>query len=147
MDRTQNQTDYKRGSLPCNAPLAMAYVPLQDSAAPSYEILEALSRGTLFPGLDLPLMNIVNDNLQPCPLTELMAIDFAADELELYLDTHCDDSEAFAMYQTFLALKKEARSRYVKQYGPISQDDMLGAKCYDWLKEPWPWDYQSKMEV
>ena len=73
--------------------------------------------------------------------------DLAADELELYLDTHCDDSEAFAMYQTFLALKKEARSRYVKQYGPISQDDMLGAKCYDWLKEPWPWDYQSKMEV
>lgn len=147
MNKTQNKMDYKCGSLPKDAPLAMAYVPLQDSAVPSYESIEALSRGTLFPGLDLPLMNIVNDNVKLSPITELMAIDFAADELELYLDTHCEDSEAFAMYQTFLSLKKEARSRYTKQYGPISQEDMLGAKCYDWLKEPWPWDYQSKMEV
>ncbi len=147
MSKTENEMNYRCGSLPKDAPLAMAYVPLQNSAAPSYESMEALSRGTLFPGLDLPLMNIVNDELQACPMTELMAIDFAADELELYLDTHSEDSEAFAMYQTFLALKKEARSRYVKQYGPISQEDMLGAKCYDWLKEPWPWDYRSKTEV
>ena len=147
MNRAQDEMDYKRGSLPKDAPLAMAYVPLQDSATPSYESMEALSRGTLFPALDLPLMNVVNENVKICPLTELMAIDFAADELELYLDTHCDDTEAFAMYQTFLALKKEARSRFIKQYGPISQEDMLGAKCYDWLKEPWPWEYQSKMEV
>ena len=147
MDKQKKELNYKLGSLPGKASLAMAYVPLQDSASPSYESIEALSRGTLFPGLDLPLMNIVNDNMDVCPLTELMAIDFAADELELYLDTHCDDAEAFAMYQTFLALKKEARSRYVQQYGPISQEDMLGAKCYDWLKEPWPWEYRNKAEV
>ena len=78
MDRKENRMDYKCGSLPVNAPLAMAYVPLQDSASPSYESIEALSRGTLFPGLDLPLMNIVNDDLQACPMTELMAIDFVA---------------------------------------------------------------------
>ena len=147
MDKQKKELNYKLGSLPGKAPLAMTYVPLQDSASPSYESIEALSRGTLFPGLDLPLMNIVNDNMDVCPLTELMAIDFAADELELYLDTHCDDAEAFAMYQTFLALKKEARSRYEQQYGPISQEDMLGAKCYDWLKEPWPWEYRNKAEV
>ena len=51
------------------------------------------------------------------------------------------------MYQTFLALKKEARSRYSRQFGPISQDDMLGAKRYCWPDDPWPWDYQPKMEV
>ena len=100
-----------------------------------------------FPGLDLPLMNVVNSELKMCPLTEMMAIDFVADELELYLDTHNDDSEAFAMYQTFLALKKEVRSRYTKQFGPISQDDLLGAKRYSWPDDPWPWDYQPKMEV
>lgn len=147
MNKAQNETDYRRGSLPGTAPLAMAYVPLQESAQPSYECIEALSRGTLFPGLDLPLMNVVNENVIMCPLTELMAIDFAADELELYLDTHCDDKEAFAMYQTFLALKKEARSRYVMQYGPISQEDMLGAECYSWLKDPWPWEFRKNAEV
>lgn len=147
MDNSRPNSGYKYGSLPKNAPLAMAYVPLQESVSPSYESCEALSRGTLFPGLDLPLMNIVNDNVKLTPLTEMMAIDFVADELELFLDTHKDDSEAFAMYQTFLALKEEARSRYVKQFGPVRQEDMLGAQCYNWLNDPWPWDYQPKMEV
>ena len=138
---------YKYGSLPENAPLAMAYVPMQKSVSPSYDTCEALSRGTLFPGLDLPFMNIVGDNVTQGPLTELMAIDFVADELELYLDTHPDDSEAFCMYQGFLELGKEARERYVKQYGPIQQSDMLGMECYSWLSDPWPWEYQPKAEV
>ena len=146
MDNSKN--DYRLGTLPGTmAPLAMAYTPMQKSVDPAYESNEALSRGTLFPGLDLPFMGIVNKNLEVTPLTELMAIDFVADELELYLDTHPDDSEAFCMYQGFLELGKEARERYVKQYGPIQQSDMLGMECYSWLSDPWPWDYQPKAEV
>ncbi|PWL75293.1 MAG: spore coat protein CotJB [Clostridiales bacterium] len=119
---------------------------MQTSATPAYEAAEALSRGTLFPGLDLPFMNIVNDTQPVTPLTELMAIDFVTDELELYLDTHADDKEAFSMYQTFLALRKEARCRYAEKYGPVDQSDMLGENSYSWLKDPWPWEYQSKTE-
>ena len=140
--------NYKNGSLPGNyAPLAMAYVPMQTSAIPSYEASEALSRGTLFPGLDLPFMNMVNKNKDDnSPLAELMAIDFVTKELELYLDTHADDAEAFAMYQTFLALSKEAHGRYVQNCGPICQSDMLGRKNYCWLNDPWPWEYHSGKE-
>ena len=93
------------------APLAMSYVPMQVSSAPSYEASEALARGTLFPGLDLPFMNIVNEKAPDVPTAELMAIDFVTDELELYLDTHAGDREAFDLYQNFLALRKEARAR------------------------------------
>lgn len=140
--------NYKNGSLPgTSAPLAMAYVPLQDSVIPSYEASEALTRGTLFPGLDLPFMNMVNKNNDDnSPLSELMAIDFVSKELELYLDTHADDSEAFNMYQTFLALSKEAHKRYVQKYGPICQSDMLGRNNYCWLNDPWPWEYQGRRE-
>jgi len=147
LDKMKTDNGYRFGSLPDNAPLAMAYVPVQQSVKPSYESCEALSRGTLFPGLDLPFMNMVNNNLAVTPLTEMMAIDFVADELELYLDTHKDDREAFSMYQTFLALKKEAHERYVKHYGPICQEDMLGMNSYDWVNGPWPWEYQPRMEV
>lgn len=49
----------KEGTLPDCAPLAMAYVPMQQSVKPVYSNAEALSRGTLFPGLDLPFMNIL----------------------------------------------------------------------------------------
>ena len=93
--------NFRNGSLPgAFAPLAMSYVPMQVSAAPNYEASEALARGTLFPGLDLPFMNIVNEKAPDVPTAELMAIDFVTDELELYLDTHRDDKEAFELYHT-----------------------------------------------
>ena len=74
----------KNGSLPESAPLAMAYVPMQSSAKPAYNSAEALRRGTLFPGLDLPFMNMINTgDLSGTPLGEVMALDFAAHELAL----------------------------------------------------------------
>ena len=145
---SRNRPDIRAGlgTLPERAPLAMAYVPMQPSAEPSYDANTALSRGTLFPGLDLPIMDLVNADLPVTPATEMMAIDFVVDELELYLDTHCDDAEAFAMYQTMLALQREARERYVRQCGPVQQTDMLGAERYTWLDSPWPWDYRPQRE-
>ena len=137
---------YRLGNLPNPAPLAAAYVPMQDSTEPSYATNEALSRGTLFPGLDLPFMNIVNPDLDETPMTEMMAIDFVVDELELYLDTHAGDREAFAMYQTMLAMQKEARERYVRMCGPIQQKDQLGMDRYVWLNGPWPWEFSKNRE-
>ena len=46
------------------------------------------------------IMNVLNKTIAQTPLTELMAIDFVVDELELYLDTHSDYIEACEMYQT-----------------------------------------------
>ena len=138
---------FRNGSLPgAYAPLAMSYVPMQDSAAPNYDAAEALARGTLFPGLDLPFKNIVNEKAPDSPMAELMAIDFVTDELELYLDTHADDGEAFQLYQSFLALKEEAHRRYVERYGVICQKDLLGMNAYTWLRDPWPWEFPDRRE-
>ena len=138
--------EYKSGSLPQNAPLAAAYVPMQRSAVPYYEVNEGLSRGTLFPGLDLPFMNIIN-GLQPNdPLSELQAICFAAHELELYLDTHKDDAEAFQMFKTLLALKQEAKDRYTKKFGALCTGDLINSDSFSWLEDPWPWDYKKGQE-
>ena len=147
MSCVKPEQNFRNGSLPgAYAPLAMAYVPMQDAAAPNYEASEALARGTLFPGLDLPFMNIVNEKAPDMPTAELMAIDFVADELELYLDTHADDREAFELYQSFLALRKEARERYAARYGVITQCDQLGRESFTWLEDPWPWEFQNRRE-
>ena len=144
MSCNKPENAYRYGSLPgAMAPLAQAYVPMQVSAAPNYEPSEALARGTLFPGLDLPFMNIVNRTTPPSPMLELMAIDFVADELALYLDTHAEDAEAFEFYQSFLALQKEARERYTARFGPITRCDQFGKEAYSWLLDPWPWDFQN----
>lgn len=140
-------SSYKNGSLPESAPLAMAYVPMQSSAKPAYNSAEALRRGTLFPGLDLPFMNMINTgDLSGTPLGEVMALDFAAHELALYLYTHCGDEEAFGLYKNVLSLAKTAKEKYVKLYGPLTDADLINAHSYTWLKNPWPWDYCGKSE-
>lgn len=142
----QEQNKYRTGTLPERYPLATALTPWQESTDPAYDSADALARGTLFPGLDLPFMDMVNPELPDCPATELMAIDFVADELALYLDTHPDDKEAFALLQSFLMMRDEARKRYTEKFGPIAQTDLLGEKRYTWLCEPWPWEYGGRRE-
>ena len=137
----------KEGMLrPC-APLGMSYVPPQRNAEDSYDPNMALVRGTLFPGLDLPFMNVVNKGkLTGTPLGELMALDFVIKELNLYLDTHKDDTEAFRTLQSTIALYEEGKARYIKKYGPITIRDLKHADSFTWLCDPWPWDYTDGME-
>ena len=53
------------GRLPATAYLANPYVPFQIEDPPKYEPKVAIIRGTLFPGLDLPFMNMVNQKELP----------------------------------------------------------------------------------
>ena len=144
MNEKMTTCGYKCGILPSCAPLAASFVPKQQSASPRFEAAEALARGTLFPGLDLPFMNMVNtpDGLDT-PLAELMAIDFICSEMQLYLDTHQEDEEAFGVYKSFLQLAKEAHERYSMRYGPVCAQDMLQADSFTWLCSPWPWEYKK----
>lgn len=142
MDTNNTECTYKQGSLPGCAPLGLAAMPAQGSSQPAYGNDEALSRGTLFPGLDLPFMNIVNKMpAKATPLRELMALDFVCNELSLYLDTHKDDTEAFATYQTMLKLYEEGRNTYASTYGPLQRSDLAYSPNFNWLNEPWPWDF------
>lgn len=142
MDTNNTECTYKQGSLPGCAPLGLAAMPAQGSSQQAYGNDEALSRGTLFPGLDLPFMNIVNKMpAKTTPLRELMALDFVCNELSLYLDTHKDDTEAFETYQTMLKLYEEGRNTYASTYGPLQRSDLAYSPNFNWLNEPWPWDF------
>ena len=137
---------YKQGQLPPCAPLAAGFVPFQLENPPKYSAADALTHGTLFPGLDLPFMNIANKSnpYAGTPLGEVMALDFACHELKLYLDTHKDDQEAFEMLKTLLALGAEGRKRYEKMHGPISIMDLERADKFTWIADPWPWEYSER---
>ena len=142
---SNGRCNYRNGILPACAPLARPYVPMQQSSAPQYDPADALKRGTLFPGLDLPFMNMVNmEDLNGTPLGEVMALCFAAHELQLYLDTHPGDTEAFALLKSVLGLAEEAKRRYVAKYGPLNPDDLQCSESFDWLKDPWPWMYGQR---
>jgi spore coat protein JB len=56
----------------------------------------------LFPGLDLPFMGMVNEQLKPDTLlSQLQTVNFAVQELALYLDTHREDTEALELYRSY----------------------------------------------
>lgn len=142
----ERSRDYKKGSLPSCAPLAAAFVPFQEENAPRYRREDALARGTLFPGLDLPWKNIVNNNageLADTPLGELMALGFVVHELGLYLDTHKRDREALNMFTEYAGLYKTGMEAYVRRFGPLTQDQVTEAG-YTWLNDPWPWEYTER---
>ncbi len=147
MNRDKIEKHGGEGRLPAMAPLANAYVPFQLENPPKYEPRKALVRGTLFPGLDLPFMGMVNKNEKPVtPLTELQTVAFVIQELALYLDTHRDDREAFEVYSAMQELYQNARKQYEKECGPLTHHS-TGSDEYRWLDDPWPWEYAKNREV
>lgn len=133
------------GTLPECAPLAVPYVPFQQTGSRRYSQQDALNNGTLFPGLNLPFhvkaeaRNVVNG-----PLAELQALEFVLVELALYLDTHQGDAEAFELYRQYACLEKEGREKYEAAFGPLYRSSTAMAKCWGaWIQDPWPWNYQE----
>ncbi len=74
---------------------------------------------------------------------EIQALCFAVAELGLYLDTHKDDTEAFRLFQEYVALVEEGKRRYEASYGPLTQMSAAKADSYTWLNSPWPWEYRK----
>ena len=135
------------GRMPVMAPLANPYVPFQLENPPKYEPRKALIRGTLFPGLDLPFMGMVNKNLKrSTPLTELQTMAFVIQELALYLDTHRDDHEALEVYRVYQEMYHKAMMEYQKNCRPLNHQSPAEGE-YSWLDDPWPWEYAYNREV
>ena len=123
------------------APLAFPYIPMQNQNPKRYDQRQALQQGTLFPGLDLPFHRELQSRFPAAnsALSELMALDFAIDEMGLYLVTHADDQEALELYWSYIKLAKEGRKKYEAVYGPLSQTTITEGS-YRWLDDPWPWE-------
>ena len=91
------------GMLPACEPLATPYVPFQNDAAQTNQASAGFIRGTLYPGLDLPFMGMVNQKEKNrTVLQRLQTLNFAISELCLYLDTHSDDEEAAELFNHYV---------------------------------------------
>ena len=148
MEKMRKQSTGMEGRMPSMAPLANPYVPFQLDNPPKYEARKGMIRGTLFPGLDLPFMGMVNTQEKPItPTTELQALNFAIQELALYLDTHRNDTEALELYRNYQKMYMECKERYASKHGPMNH--LMGGtgEEYRWLDDPWPWEYCANKEV
>ena len=140
--RRNDRQDCGWGKLPAAAPLANPYVPFQQEEPDRYEPRRGLIRGTMYPGLDLPFQGRVNTKeLNVTPMTELQALNFAIQDLQLYLDTHRCDKQALDAYRELQRRYRECAEKYRQHYGPMNQLCPDDDDHYRWLDDPWPWEY------
>ena len=148
MQRNQRPRRGAEGRLPASAPLANPYVPFQLENPPKYDARRGIIRGTLYPGLDLPFMGMVNKNELPVTAkTELQVLAFAIQELALYLDTHRDDQEALELYQSYQEIYHKCMNEFTENCHPLNHRTPTHGQSYRWLDDPWPWEYAANKEV
>lgn len=137
--------DVMDGTLPGTcASMVFPYIAMQENDPQRYSNDDAMRAGTLFPGLNLPFHKEIKSRFPRAnnALTELMALDFAIQELGLYLTTHRDDKEALELYWSYVRLGKQGREKYIEQYGPLCETDITPGS-FKWLNDPWPWELEG----
>ena len=135
------------GMLPACAPLANPYVPFQKDDPQVYQAPQALIRGTLYPGLDLPFMGMVNQKEKNATqMNQLQALSFAVSELGLYLDTHSGDEDATELFHQYVEQYADAMQKYEQEHGALTQMGAGVSGRYTWTEGPWPWEYDANKE-
>lgn len=76
------------------------------------------------------------NNMRMKMLHQIMAYDFAINELALYLDTHKDDEKALCLHNKYCKEAKDLKDKYQKVYGPLTIE--YPCNKWRWLEEPWP---------
>jgi spore coat protein JB len=74
-------------------------------------------------------------------LEQLTALDFMAVDLGMYLNTHPDDCEAIASYNTVITDAQRVREQFEQRFGPLCS--FRSASCpekWGWIDCPWPWE-------
>ena len=73
-------------------------------------------------------------------MRELQASDFAAYELQLFLNTHPNDTRALMMFSQATQKAQKVRYEYETMYGPICASSAAFKTPWQWIRSPWNWE-------
>ena len=80
-------------------------------------------------------------------LKQIAAAHFMLEDLGLYLNTHPMDREAVGKYNAFVMQHRGLMQNYERQYGMLSEHDSLSPYPWQWINEPWPWEYEANYKL
>ena len=108
------------------------------------EPMEGFLRGNMFKNEYKPYKNLTYFKLNATSekekmLLKIMALSFAINDLNLYLDLHPENKEMFNLFKKYIEEKEVLCNEYERIYGPLEITGDKGNK-YNWLDSPWPWD-------
>jgi len=75
-------------------------------------------------------------------MRRLSELQFAAIDLNLFLDTHPCDEEALMMFKKVNKTLESLKYDYVKKYGPLTAGDSSEKSPFEWVSSnyKWPWE-------
>ena len=73
-------------------------------------------------------------------MRKIMEVDFALNEMVLFLDTHPENKNALSLYHKYAEKSRELKKLYNETFGPITAADNLSQENWDWVCGPWPWE-------
>lgn len=80
-------------------------------------------------------------------LKQITAVNFVLEDLSLYLNTHPMDREALVKYNSCVAQANALRQTYERCYGMISEHSSQSPYPWQWICEPWPWEYEANFKL
>lgn len=72
-------------------------------------------------------------------MRRIATLDFAIVELNLYMDTHPNDTEVNLKLNDYKEKSDELKREYQEKYGPITSKTIEDNR-YGWIADPWPWN-------
>ena len=76
-------------------------------------------------------------------LLEIQELEFVLINLNLFLDTHPQESAALRDYAAVREKYLPVVKRYEEIYGPLTLVSTSPVKCpWQWVEGPWPWEIE-----
>ncbi len=71
----------------------------------------------------------------------IRAYQFALYDIELFLDSHPNDTQAMQLRGHYMTKLRQLKDAYEQHYGTlvITKND-VEESWRDWVNDPWPWD-------
>ena len=99
---------------------------------------ETVLAANIYNGCGCEPIRVVNCEARSEMIQNIRCLDFAINELALYLDTHPEDEKALCLHRKYCKEAKDLKDKYQKVFGPLT----INFPCnkWRWLEEPWPWE-------
>ena len=124
------------------------FMPTGSGSNDILEPYEGFKRGNMFANLYDPYRNYKPMELSAGSekedmLMQIRELKFAMVDLDLYLDTHPNDTKALSLFNNYAKQEKELCKMYESKYGPLTIGGEGMNKGWTWVNGPWPWEEQK----
>ena len=109
---------------------------------------DGFKRGNLFNDEYIPYKNYKEGLIKPSNdrdklMQEIMMINFAIIDMNLYLDLNPNDFEMLQKFQNLVTKSNEKENEYIRLYGPLTLKETNGKNKFNWIDDPWPWQREG----